>query len=294
MRILDPKNLKNIEKLGIREDILALFQQELKRPNGMILVTGPTGSGKTTTLYAFLRTVHDPGIKIITIEDPIEYELEGISQTQVNPTYGYDFESGLSAIVRQDPDVILVGEIRTYQTAKIALQAAMTGHLVFSTLHTNDATGTISRLEALGESSTNIAPALNLVIAQRLVRNVCPRCAYFLKATDKEKETLRSGLKGSPVLQKFASLDFDKLKIAHVHPDGCESCNFTGYQGRTGIFEAFALDDEIENFVLESPSIPRLKEALKKKGMTSMYQDGLVKVIQQKTTLEEVLRVSEK
>ncbi len=293
MRILNPKNLKDIKKLGIRQDILALFQQELKRPNGMILVTGPTGSGKTTTLYAFLKAVQKPGIKIITIEDPIEYELKGISQTQVNPAYGYDFESGLSAIVRQDPDVILVGEIRTYQTAKIALQAAMTGHLVFSTLHTNDAAGTISRLEALGENTSNIAPALNLVIAQRLVRNVCPHCAHFLKATKIEKEKLQMGMKGSPSLQKFASLNFDKLKIAHANPDGCKSCNFTGYRGRTGIFEAFAVDDEIENFILESPSIPRLKNALKEKGVTSMYQDGLVKITQQKTTFEEVLRVSE-
>ena len=176
MRILNPKSLIDLEQLGLRKDLYQTFIEQVQKPNGMIIVTGPTGSGKTTTLYAFLKKIKNPEIKIVTIEDPIEYRLEGISQTQVDPKRGYDFASGLRSIVRQDPDVILVGEIRDLETASIALQAALTGHLVFSTLHTNDAAGTVSRLQALGEKPVNIAPALNMIVAQRLVRKVCPYC----------------------------------------------------------------------------------------------------------------------
>ena len=170
MRILDPNSLVNIESLGLRKDLVKIFNKEIKQPNGMIIVTGPTGSGKTTTLYAILKKLNNPKIKIITIEDPIEYHLKGISQTQVDPKKGYSFASGLRSIMRQDPDVILVGEIRDLETAKIALQAALTGHLVLTTLHTNNAAGTIARLQALGEKPVNIAPAINMAIAQRLVR----------------------------------------------------------------------------------------------------------------------------
>jgi len=172
LRILNPKSLINLDALGLRTDLLSLFKKEIKKPNGMIMVTGPTGSGKTTTLYAFLKQIHKPEIKIITIEDPIEYHLEGISQTQVNPAKGYDFASGLQSIMRQDPDVILVGEIRDSKTCQIALQAALTGHLVFSTLHTNDAAGTLARLISLEGDLANIGPAINLAIAQRLVRKI--------------------------------------------------------------------------------------------------------------------------
>jgi len=177
LRILNPKSLIEIEKLGLRKDLLDIVTKEIKKPNGMIMVTGPTGSGKTTTLYAFLKKIQTPEIKIITIEDPIEYHLKGISQTQVAQEKGYDFANGLKSIMRQDPDVVLVGEIRDLETATTALQASLTGHLVLSTLHTNDATGTITRLQALGEKPVNIAPALNMAVAQRLVRKVCRRCS---------------------------------------------------------------------------------------------------------------------
>jgi type IV pilus assembly protein PilB len=284
MRILNPKSLISLEELGLREDLLKIFKEEIKKPNGMIIVTGPTGSGKTTTLYAMLKEIQKPEIKIITIEDPIEYHLEGITQTQVDPKAGYDFANGLRAIVRQDPDVILVGEIRDFETAQIALQAALTGHLVLTTLHTNDAAGTVARLIALGEKPVNIAPAINMAVAQRLVRKVCKNCSVLEKPNEEELEKIMKGLKDLKI-----KIPKD-LKIKK--PKGCEDCNFTGYRGRTGIFEAFLVDDEMERFILTSPSISALREMAKKKGMITMYQDGLLKVIDGITTIEEVERVA--
>ena len=279
LRILNPKNLLSLKDLGLRKDLLSVFEKEIQKPNGMITVTGPTGSGKTTTLYAFLKEVASGEEKTITIEDPIEYHLEGISQTQVNPTKGYDFASGLRAIVRQDPDVILVGEIRDGETAQIALQAALTGHLVFSTLHTNDAAGTVSRLTALGADISTIASALTLVVAQRLVRKVCKKCAQRVNPTPEELKKIERGL-GS-------------LKIATIpKTKGCEDCNFTGFKGRVGIFEALVVSDDMEEFILRSPSVSALKEFAIKKGMTTMYQDGLIKVTEGITTLEELERVT--
>jgi type II secretory ATPase GspE/PulE/Tfp pilus assembly ATPase PilB-like protein len=196
MRILNPNNLIDLEQLGLRKDIYQIFESQAKKPNGMIVVTGPTGSGKTTTLYAFLKKIRSPEIKVITIEDPIEYHLDGISQTQVNPKKGYNFATGLKSIVRQDPDAILVGEIRDLETASISLQAALTGHLVLSTLHANDAAGTIARFQALGESPTNIAPAINIAIAQRLVRKVCPKCTEMKKISPELLKEIQDGLAG--------------------------------------------------------------------------------------------------
>ncbi len=289
MRILNPESLRSIEELGLREDLLELFKKEIQKPNGMIIVTGPTGSGKTTTLYAFLLYLKKPEIKIITIEDPIEYRLEGIAQTEVHPEKGYDFANGLRAIVRQDPDVILVGEIRDKETAEIALQAALTGHLVFSTLHTNDAAGTIPRLVALGAKPVNIAPAINMAIAQRLVRKVCKKCARWESPTEEELKKLKEGLKDLPPHIKIPEIT-PNLQIPR--PQGCEECNFTGYKGRIGIFEAFVVDDEMEDLILKNPSIPEVKKLAKKKGMVPMYQDGLIKVLQGITTIEEVERVA--
>ncbi len=289
LRILNPKNLINLEDLGLRKDLFELFEKEIKKPNGMIIVTGPTGSGKTTTLYAILKKLNNPEIKIITIEDPIEYELEGISQTQVDSKKGYDFANGLRALMRQDPDVILVGEIRDLETAKIALQAALTGHLVLTTLHTNDAAGAIARLEALGESPINIAPALNVVIAQRLVRKICPKCKTFRRISSQELKEIKKELKNLPKNIKISKIT-SETKIAEGK--GCSYCNFTGYKGREGIFEAFLVDEEIENFILKSPSISSLRNLAKKKGMVTMRQDGLIKVLEGKTTLKEVQRVT--
>jgi type IV pilus assembly protein PilB len=289
IRLLNPKKLIKIEDLGVREEILGQLRKEIEKPNGMIIVTGPTGSGKTTTLYAVLEKVKKPGIKIITIEDPIEYHLEGVSQTQAAPEKGYDFPNGLRAIVRQDPDVILIGEIRDYETAKIALQSALTGHLVLTTLHTNDAAGTIVRLQSLGEKAINIAPAINIAVAQRLVRKVCKKCVKFSHLTEEELQIFKKELCVLGKKIKIPKLS-KNLKIPRVK--GCKFCNFTGYKGRIGIFEFFLKDDEMENFILKSPSIADLRKIARKKGMIPMREDGLIKVLQGITTLEEIKRVT--
>ena len=287
MRVLLPHEIIHIKDLGLRDDLLLALKKEIRKSNGLILVTGPTGSGKTSTLYAILQDIAKPELKIVTIEDPIEYRLPGISQTQVEQDQGYDFANGLAAIVRQDPDVILVGEIRDAQTAKITSQAALTGHLVLSTLHTNDAAGTVARLQALGESVTNIAPALNMAIAQRLVRKVCKNCSEMTAVTEKQLEYLQKNLTGLSGRIKLPALD-SGLKIAH--PKGCNECNDTGYKGRIGIFEFFIVDDDMENFILKSPSIVDIKKYAVEKGMLDMQKDGLIKVILGVTTLEEVER----
>src|SRR3989338_2643210 len=291
MRILNPRDLKNLDDLGLRDDLYQIFLKEIQKPNGMIIITGPTGAGKTTTLYAFLMKIQNPQIKIITIEDPIEYHLKGISQTQVAPEKGYDFSDGLRSIVRQDPDVILVGEIRDLETAKIALQAALTGHLVLSTLHTNDAAGAIPRLVDLGAEPSSIASGLKMAIAQRLVRKVCKKCSTVSKPNSDELIELKRGLKKLPASIKLP--DLDKLQIARVKEKGCEFCNFTGYKGRQGVFEAFLVDSEMEKFILTNPTVSSIRDLAIKKGMTTMYQSGLIDVALGDTTLEEVKRVVE-
>ncbi|MBU3964208.1 GspE/PulE family protein [Patescibacteria group bacterium] len=285
MRILNPESLKSMEELGLRQDLLESFKKEIKKPNGMIIVTGPTGSGKTTTLYAFLKYIQNPEIKIITIEDPIEYRLDGTSQTEVNPSQGYDFASGLRSIVRQDPDVILVGEIRDLETAKISLQAALTGHLVFSTLHTNDAAGAIPRLISLGSDPINIGPAINMVIAQRLVRRVCKKCAGIREATPEESEEIKRVMKNIP-----NSIVQEPIKMAVIK--GCKECSFTGYKGRQGIFEAFLINDQLESLIVKKPAVPEIKKIIAENGMITMFQDGMIKVLEQITTIEEVKRVT--
>lgn len=299
LRILNPKALMELEVLGLRKDLLNIVEEEIKRPNGIIIVTGPTGSGKTTTLYAFLRKIRKPQIKIITIEDPIEYHLKDISQTQASPKKGYDFASGLKSIMRQDPDVILVGEIRDLETVQTALQAALTGHLVLTTLHTNDAAGVVTRLTSLGAKISNIGPALNMVIAQRLVRRLCQSCKKLKKASPEELKKLKKEL--SPLNPpKFfeEKLGRVKIKLPKITKDirvpknvGCKECNFTGYRRRIGTFEIFLVDDETEAFILKNPQIIELKKLAIKKGMMTMKQDGMLKVLQGITTIEEVERV---
>lgn len=289
MRILNPESLKNIEELGLRADLLTLFKEQIQKPNGMIIVTGPTGSGKTTSLYAFLRYLQKPEIKIITIEDPIEYRLKGLSQTEVHAEKGYDFANGLRSIVRQDPDVILVGEIRDRDTAKIAIQAALTGHLVFSTLHTNDAAGAIPRLISLGAEPVNIGPAINMVVAQRLVRKVCPKCTQMEKISESDYKDIKKELSKIAPSVKMPKIS-PEMKIAK--PKGCKYCNFTGYKGRIGIFEAFLVDEEMEELILKKPATSQIRNLAEKKGMATMYEDGLIKVAQGITTIEEVKRVA--
>jgi len=290
LRLLNPKSLIEIEALGLRKDLTEIFKQEIKRPNGMIIVTGPTGSGKTTSLYAVLKRINKPEIKIITIEDPVEYHLAGLSQTQVDPSKGYTFASGLRSIMRQDPDVILVGEIRDLETAEIACQAALTGHLVFSTLHTNDAAGAIARLMDLGVKPISIAPALNMIVAQRLPRKVCKKCAKSVTASPDDLKKIKKGLTG--VKKEILPPSFFQARPKIAQAKGCEFCNFTGYKGRIGIFETFLVDDQMEKFILTLPSIVAMKESAIKKGMVLMNQDGLIKVLEGTTTLEEIERVA--
>ena len=290
LRLLNPKSLIEIEALGLRKDLIEIFKQEIKRPNGMIIVTGPTGSGKTTSLYAVLKRINKPEIKIITIEDPVEYHLGGLSQTQVDPPKGYTFASGLKSIMRQDPDVILVGEIRDLETAEIACQAALTGHLVFSTLHTNDAAGAIARLVDLGVKPISIAPALNMVVAQRLPRKVCKKCAKSVPASPADLKKIKKGLAG--VKKEILPPSFFQARPKITQVKGCEFCNFTGYKGRIGIFETFLVDDQMEKFILTLPSIVAMRESAIKKGMVLMNQDGLIKVLEGTTTLEEIERVA--
>ncbi len=286
MRLLDPKKLISFPELGFNEEIMIKVKREIEKPNGMIVLTGPTGSGKTTTLYAFLDYINNPEIKIITIENPIEYHLEGISQTEVNPSKGYDFANGLRAIVRQDPDAILVGEIRDLETASISLQAALTGHTVFSTLHTNDAAGAVSRLRALGEKAVNISPAINLIIAQRLLRKLCSRCKKSIKI--KDIEGLWDKLKSN--LEKEELRDYSE-ETTISKPRGCKRCNFTGYKGRLGVFEVLVVDEEIKDLIFQEPPTSKIRQKAIEKGMKTIKQDAFTKLLEGKTTLEEIERI---
>ncbi|MBI2053406.1 MAG: type II/IV secretion system protein, partial [Candidatus Sungbacteria bacterium] len=287
MRILNPKSIEvTIADLGMQPWIVTLMEKELSRPNGLILTTGPTGSGKTTTLYTFLRAVHDPGIKVITIEDPIEYHLTGIEQTQVDQDKGYDFANGLRAIVRQDPDVILVGEIRDMETAETAMHAALTGHLVFSTLHTNDAAGTIPRLIDLGVRSTIIAPAINVAMAQRLVRKLCVSCRVRAEKTDAIYETLRKEFALFP--QVTPAPPETQWTVFTAKKGGCDTCGGIGYKGRTGVYEVILIDDKMEELILGAASEPEIKKQAIAQGQITMRQDGLLKIAAGITDMEEL------
>ncbi len=253
----------------------------------MILTTGPTGSGKTTTLYAFLKKIHTPEIKIITIENPIEYHLPGVVQTQTNQDTGYTFVEGLRSALRQDPDVIMVGEIRDPETAEIAINAALTGHLVFSTLHTNNAAGTFPRLIDLGINPKILSSAISISIAQRLVRKLCPVCKKEILLDDNHKKLVEKVIAGAPSKDFFKDVGKDKAFVSV----GCEACNHTGYQGRLGIYEGILMDGNIEKVVRENPSEREIFDAARGQGILSMAEDGILKVLQGVTSFEELERV---
>ncbi|MBI2624044.1 type II/IV secretion system protein [Candidatus Parcubacteria bacterium] len=289
MRVLNPNRVAlELTALGLRPDLLKLLEAELKAPNGMILTTGPTGSGKTTTLYACLKKIASPAIKIITIEDPVEYHLPGLEQTQIDPANKYDFADALRAVVRQDPDVILVGEIRDFETAEAALHAALTGHLVFSTLHTNNATGTVPRLIDLGAKPPIIAPAINIAMAQRLVRRLCEKCKESYPPDKKLERELFEMVEGLPEAVARPQM---KKPLALYRAKGCETCHHTGYQGRIAVYEMFRFDEEIEKIILERPTESALQQAALKQGMVTLRDDGLLRVLEGVTTIEEVERV---
>ncbi len=300
MRILNPKSIQvPLDALGIPEKLLNILLKEIDRPNGMILTTGPTGSGKTTTLYAFLRKIYSPEIKIITIEDPIEYHLKGIVQTQVhaarphtkeNEDMGendYTFASGLRSALRQDPDVIMVGEIRDEETAEIAVNSSLTGHLVFSTLHTNDAAGTYPRLIDLGVNPKVLTSAINVSLAQRLVRKLCQNCKKKIAVEGDAKKTVDAVIASVKDRALVEGLDLNTMYQAV----GCEKCNNLGYKGRTGLYEAILTDEALEKILISNPSSREIREATMDQGILDMRQDGVIKVLRGVTSLDELRRV---
>lgn len=291
MRILNPKSIRvKLEDLGIEPSLFEVFMREIKKPNGMILLTGPTGSGKTTTLYSFLQKIYSPEIKIITIEDPIEYHLPGITQTQTESEKGYTFLEGLRSSLRQDPDVIMVGEIRDSETAKIAVESALTGHLVFSTLHTNNAAGVIPRLIDLEVNPKILVSALSLSIAQRLVRKLCVHCKKEIPLTDEQTKVMKKIIENAKAHNKdFTKYGVDVEKTFIMYgPVGCTECNNTGYKGRMGIFEAILKTAEIEKIIPNNPSERDIKEIASHQGYLDMKEDGVVKILKGITSYEEV------
>lgn len=284
MRLLDPSVASfTFENLGLNHIIERVMREELARPNGLIVTTGPTGSGKTTALYAFLQEVHTPDRKIITIEDPVEYKIDDIVQTQASGDY--TFASGLRAVLRQDPDVIMVGEIRDREVAETALHAAQTGHLVFSTLHTNSAVGAFPRLIDLGVDYRTMGTAVNLILGQRLVRILCEHCKASRAATPDETELIAQVLKTHPEPPTVPS------EITVYEPVGCAKCKHTGFTGRQAVFEAVRMDDAVEEAIIRDPREQALLEAALPQGIPTMAEDGIEKVLKGITSLKELRRV---
>lgn len=279
------------DELGLRGDAYARLKREVERPNGMIITTGPTGSGKTTSLYAILRTLNKPGVKIITLEDPVEIKMEGINQSQVDPSHDYTFAKGLRSILRQDPDICMVGEIRDLETSEIAIQAALTGHLMLSTIHTNSASGAIPRFLSMGVKPFLLAPALNAIIGQRLVRRICENCKEEITIEPETLEKIKKELLALPETEK-KNVDLNNLHF--YHGKGCPACSGLGYKGRIGIYEIFTMNKDLEKIILSSEiSEYTIQELAVKTGMVTMLQDGLLKALDQITTVEEVYRVTE-
>jgi type IV pilus assembly protein PilB len=279
MRILDNKSISvSLDNLGFSEDSLTIWKNQIDQPHGIILVTGPTGSGKTTTLYASLAQMDAQKHNISTVEDPVEYHLASVNQTQVHAKIGMTFAAALRSLLRQDPDVVMLGEIRDKETAEIAVQASLTGHLVLSTLHTNDAPSSITRLINIGVEPYLISSALNACLAQRLVRKICTHCKEEYVPSDDMKEFL--------TLQGFASDKTWKGK-------GCDRCRKTGYTGRLGIYEMLVMDDSMRDLVTRNPDVTHLRKLCRERGLVTLRSDGFAKVLKGLTTVDEILRVTE-
>ena len=280
MRILDKQNLSlGLPQLGFLSDDQAKFERLIGLPDGVILVTGPTGSGKTTTLYACLGQINRPDKKLITVEDPVEYQMSGINQVQVNRAVGLDFSAALRSILRQAPNIVMIGEIRDHETAEIAMEAALTGHLVFSTLHTNDAPSAVTRLTDIGIKPFLVASALRAAMAQRLVRAICEKCREEHIPTDRERKMLGN-----------MARNIDNMKM--FKGAGCPVCNKTGYKGRKGLFEIFTVDDTVQRMIFDKVPTTQLRARVREMGMRTLREDGMLKVASGMTTLEEVLRAT--
>jgi len=281
LRLLDKSSvLLSLTDLGMPDDRFVPFTEQIRSANGIVLVTGPTGSGKTTTLYAALTSINNTDINIITVEDPVEYRISGIGQVQVNPKIDLTFASGLRSIVRQDPDVILVGEIRDTETAEIAIQSALTGHLVFSTLHTNDSASAITRLIDMGIEPFLISSSVNAILAQRLVRIICSHC----------KE---SYVPDPAAMRKLGFTDKEMAGKEVYRGKGCIKCHYTGFKGRCGIYELLLMNQEMKSLILKTANANAIREKGIEYGMITLRRDGADKVLQGITTIEEVFRVSQ-
>jgi type IV pilus assembly protein PilB len=278
MRVLDRSNVSlDLDRLGLRDDDLVTFRQLTRKPNGIIINTGPTGSGKTTTLYAALNELNDIETKILTAEDPVEYDIDGLIQCQINSDIGLTFARCLRSFLRQDPDIILVGEIRDLETAQIAVQASLTGHLVFTTLHTNDAPSAIARLLDLGLESFLITATIEGIVGQRLCRRICEVCKEEFEPTEE-------------MLMELELLPEDVEGKIFYYGKGCDACNHTGYRGRTGMYEIMILDDEMRELIMKHASTAVLRAESKKKGLRSLRDSGLMAIYDGVTTIEEVVK----
>ena len=292
MRILDTSsNISTLENLGIWKNGLRIINDNISKPFGIVLVTGPTGSGKSTTLYAMMKILNKEGVNVVTLEDPVEYFMVGINQSQIRSEIGYTFSSGLRSILRQDPDIIMVGEIRDKETAELATHAALTGHLVLSTLHTNNAIGVIPRLIDMGVEPFLISSSLNIAIAQRLVKKICSHCKKEMPASLSMEKIIRKELENVPDDQK-KDLNIKKgLKL--FHGEGCKECKQSGFSGRIGVYEVLLMTPELESIMSSNISDAEISKEAERQGMVTMKQDGIMKVLSGVTTIEEVLRVTE-
>jgi len=292
LRILDPtRALADIKDLGISERNLKIIEKTIIKPYGMILVAGPTGSGKTTTLYAVLRILNKEGVNVMTLEDPIEYFIEGVNQSQVRPEIGYEFATGLRSMLRQDPDILMVGEIRDEDTASLAIHSALTGHILLSTIHTANAMGVIPRLIDLGIKPYLIPPSFSVAIAQRLIRSLCPDCKKKIKPKKEIRDLILAEIENMPQAVR-KGVDLSKPFFV-FEAAGCKKCNNTGYAGRTGVFEVLEMTPTLAEITIKEPSEIKIEEEAKRQGMVTMKQDGILKVLQGISSVEEVLRMAE-
>ena len=292
VRVLDSSTgLKSFEELGLKGKSLEVVKEAAKKPYGLILSTGPTGSGKTTTQYAIMRMLNQDTVNIVTVEDPIEYSIPGVNQSQVKPEIGYNFATGLRQILRQDPNIIMVGEIRDEETADLVINAALTGHIVLSTLHTNSSVGVVPRLIDMGVRPFLIPSTLRVVISQKLVRVLCPHCKIKSKPTEKTKAYILGKVKSLPDSSKREIKIPEDLFI--YKGKGCEKCNFSGYLGRTGLFEVLSMSDELAELIQKNPLESLILKTAQKQGMLTMEQEGIIKVLAGETSVEEVARVVE-